>query len=72
MLIRHCKGVYWGYDISSRKYASYAQPILKKDGIKVELNPKLILEVLAKKVIEGRAKDTALTDLYKTWKNFFD
>lgn len=65
------EGVNWTFDTSSKKHINYAQPTLKKDGIKVELNPKNIMEILARKTIEGRAKESALMDLYDTWVKFF-
>jgi len=58
----------WELNVDSKKNINYGQPVLKKTGSPVELNPRLIVENLAHKVLEGDLPDKQLVLLYDNWK----
>ncbi len=58
----------WGLSVDSKKNINYGQPVLKSTGSPVELNPRLIVENLAYKALEGSLPDKQLVLLYDNWK----
>ena len=64
---KNIDGLEWGFRTFSKNYIDYAQPILIKQGKKVDLNPRAIMEVLAGKVLRGTAENDGLLKLYDTW-----
>lgn len=65
------KNLEWSFVLKPKRYAEYAQPILVKKGAKVDLNPRRIMEVVARKILDNSFREDELVKLYNAWKEDF-
>ena len=71
-LVYNTNNLKWKADLASKKYADYAQPLLFKDGNKVPLNPRRIIENVAYNILDKGERDMSFIKLFDTWKRAFE
>ena len=65
------KDLEWSFVLKPKRYVEYAQPILVKQDAKVDLNPRAILENVARKILDKSFEEDELVKLYNVWKAYF-
>ena len=72
LLIKQNNLLNWKYKVSSKKYIYYAQPIITREGIKVDFNPRAIMEITAGKVLDEIANKNEFENLFKIWSDILN
>ena len=67
LLIKQNNLLSWKYKVNSKKYIYYAQPIITREGIKVDFNPRAVIEIAAGKILDGLTNKNEFENLFKTW-----
>lgn len=70
-VLRKEKGLNWAFVLKPKRYVEYAQPILIKEGINTKLNPRRIIENLARGILNDEFEEDELIKLYNIWKGYF-
>jgi len=70
-VLRRKKDLEWSFILNPKQSVEYAQPILTKKGVKIDLNPRRIMENVAREVLDESFEENELIKLYKTWEGFF-
>lgn len=70
-VLRKEKDLKWSFVLKPKKYVEYAQPILIKKGVQIDLNPRAVIENVARKILEDTYREDELVKLYNVWKTFF-
>ncbi len=65
------KDLEWSFILKPKRSVEYAQPILTKQGAKIDLNPRRIIENVAREVIDESFEENELIKLYKIWEGYF-
>lgn len=71
-LIRHDESLTWTYVMKPSRYIYFAQPVIAKKEVRVHLNPRAVIEVLAGKILDNDiTKPNNLEQLFNVWKEIF-
>jgi len=70
-VLRKEKDLKWSFVLKPKRYAEYAQPILIKKGVQIDLNPRAIIENVARKILDDTCREDELVKLYNVWKTYF-
>jgi hypothetical protein len=68
---KHVNGLNWTFNSTAKSFIDYAEPILTKTGMKVSLNPRRIMRVVATKVSNNTVQDDHIVKLFDVWKSSF-
>lgn len=70
-VLKNEKKLEWSFILKPKRNAEYAQPILVKKGAKINLNPRAIIENVARGFIDDSFEKNELVKLYNVWKEFY-
>ena len=67
-LIQENTSLSWGFKLKPKSYIHYGQPILYSETSKVDLNPRSIFEMKARKFLDGNTnKNDGFQVLFEVW-----
>jgi hypothetical protein len=66
-IIRNTLGLYWTYILTPKKYIDFGQPVITNTAKKMALNPRAIMEINSRKVIDNPNLKDSLISLFDIW-----
>jgi hypothetical protein len=70
-VLKREKNLEWSFVLKPKRYVDFAQPILVKKGAKMRLNPRRIIENVARDILDKSFEENELIKLYNVWKGYF-